>query len=393
MKRLRVLALYWHPQREDHMRAAIRGHLHALDSSPQHRIFYHNAFHPPWPWLRHRRFDAVILHTTFLCMRWSHLFYIWKWRWRWLRDLDCVKIAMPQDEYDHSEILDEWLYEWGVRAIFTNFGSACRPLLYPLMHSRATFYPAYTGYVDEVAARTMAAKLRPLAERPYDLVYRASNLPYWFGSHGQLKHRIAGVVGDRAHELGLSSDISTRQEDTVVGDQWLDFLATGRAVIACESGSSVLDRRGEIKAKILALLRVNRELTFEEVAARMPAGWDDYRFFAISPRHFEAVITKTCQVLVEGHYDGVFEAGRHYIPLKRDFSNLDEVLAKVRDVRLVNEMVERAYAEIYLTGRYSYRKLAADLTSAMGLSMRCDRPGGGSVSPTITFASEGERHA
>ena len=39
----------------------------------------------------------------------------------------------------------------------------------------------------------------------------------------------------------------------------------------------------------------------------MPSGWDSYAFFAISPRHLEAVITKTAQVLVEGRYSGVLE--------------------------------------------------------------------------------------
>ena len=41
----------------------------------------------------------------------------------------------------------------------------------------------------------------------------------------------------------------------------------------------------------------------------MPRGWDSYAFFAISPRHLEAVITKTAQVLVEGRYSGVLGAG------------------------------------------------------------------------------------
>ena len=37
------------------------------------------------------------------------------------------------------------------------------------------------------------------------------NLPYWFGSHGQLKTRIAQVVRERAQKHGLVCDLSTRQ--------------------------------------------------------------------------------------------------------------------------------------------------------------------------------------
>ena len=118
----RILVLYWHPDPFEEMRVAIRDHLGVLEnSSIRHEILYYNAVDGAPSWICHCRPDAVLLHTTFLCLRWSHLFYEWKWKLRWVRDLDCVKIALPQDEYDHSEILDEWLFEWGVSIIFSNF--------------------------------------------------------------------------------------------------------------------------------------------------------------------------------------------------------------------------------------------------------------------------------
>ena len=343
------------------MRVGIRYHLQALEHGDvKYEIFYYNAVSGVPEWLRLFHFDAVLLHTTFLCMRWSYLFHHWKWGLRWIRDLECVKIAMPQDEYDHSEILDEWLYEWGVSVIFSNFDEHERKILYPIMHGKADFYKCFTGSIDEVIAKEYERRLLPIEERPNDIVYRATNLPYWFGSHGQLKHRIAEVVAERAKFHGLKCDISTSQEDTIVGDRWLDFLASGRAVIGCESGSSVLDRRGEIQAQIRNMLEENPVLSFEEVSARLPRGWDGYRFFAISPRHFESVVTKTCQVLVEGFYDGVLVPHEHYIPLKRDFSNIDDVLEKVRNDQYVRDMVERAYKKIYLSGKYTYQKMAMD---------------------------------
>src|SRR2546422_3668049 len=361
-----VLVLYWHPESPRTMRAAIRHHLRALESSGmKYKILYYNAVHGAPVWLRHLHFDAVILHTTLLCLRWSHQFYMWKWKLAWIRDLECVKVAMPQDEYDHSEILDEWLYEWEVSEIFTIFKEDVRKVLYPLMCDKADFYECFTGYIDESIAKRYLQSLLPIDLRPYDIVYRATHLPYWFGSHGQLKHRIANVMGRRALELGLKCDISTSVDDTIVGDRWLNFLASGRAVVGCESGSSVLDRRGEVRAKIQAMLRHNPTMSFEEVSSQLPVDWDDYRFFAISPRHFEAVMTKTCQILVDGPYDGVLEADKHYIPLRRDFSNIDEFLDKVRDQRLVESIVERAYSDIYLSGRYTYQRLALSVDRAL----------------------------
>lgn len=355
-----ILVLYWHPEPLPRMRPAIYAHLHVMDSSEvSHDLSYWNAFYPPPNWLRRTQFDAVILHTTFLCMRWAPAFYVWKWQLRWVASLDCLKLAMPQDEYDHSEVLDEWLYEWGVSVVFSNFDPSYHVGLYPLMHRKASFYKAFTGYIDEQAMSRWEGKQPALKERPVDIVYRASRLPYWFGNHGQMKSQIADRVAERASERGMKCDISTRPEDTIVGDRWEKFLASGRAIIGCESGSSVLDRRGEIKALIQVKLQSNPTLSYEQISQSLPKGWDSYKFFAIGPRHFEAVVTKTCQVLIEGHYDGVFEADRHYIPLKRDYSNLEEVLDKLEDIQLVSKVVDQAYADICLSDKYSYRAFAA----------------------------------
>ena len=145
-------------------------------------------------------------------------------------------------------------------------------------------------------------------------------------------------------------------------------------MIGCESGSSVLDRRGEIKAKIQAIERRHPTITFEELHSELPVGWDDHQFFALSPRHFEAIMTKTCQVLVEGRYDGVLEPGKHYIALKRDFSNLEEVLDNVQDKAAVQVIAERAYEDIYLSGKYSYRTFASDLERALLSRQQPDCP-------------------
>jgi hypothetical protein len=352
----RLLVLYW-SETPRTMRIAIEHHLRAFSADASAEVLYYNTRHGAPAWLGSLPIDAVILHTTFLCLRWSHLFPAWKWQLRWINDLRCVKVAMPQDEYDHSEVLDEWLSEIGVSVIVTNFGEDLRPVLYPRMRQRATFLHGFTGYVDEAAARTSARRIAPIAERPFDVVYRASHLPYWFGSHGQLKHQIGEIAERAAIREGLRVDISTRTADTIVGERWLEFLMSGRAVIGCESGSSVLDRRGEIRARVQKLLRDRPGLTFEEVSERMPPGWDDYKFFAISPRHFEAVITKTCQVLVEGSYDGVLVPGRHYIPLRRDLSNLPDVMSGLRDHSHLQEVADCAYEEIYRSGRHSYTSL------------------------------------
>jgi hypothetical protein len=360
----RVLVLYWH--RKGERLLAVDQHLHLLDGHGM-RILYRNAIDPAPAWLAWTAPDLCILHTTFLShARWGYSFEEYRRRFRWVARLRCPKVALPQDEYDHAAVIDGWLLELGVTSVYSCFGPDQWVTLYPRLVHTAAFHETLTGFIDEQAATALASRIVPHAQRPFDIVYRARNLPYWLGSHGQLKHRIAEVVQEHADELGLRTDISTRPEDTIYGASWLDFLMSGRAVIGAESGSSVLDQRGEIQRRVSRLLAEQPDLSFDQVDAQMPSGWDSYAFFALSPRHLEAVITKTAQVLVEGRYSGVLEPEKHYIPVRRDFSNLDEALERLRDVEAVEAMTERAYRDVYLSGRNNLSVLANQLYAEAG---------------------------
>jgi hypothetical protein len=354
---MRLMLLHYTP-RPSAVRLTTQQHLEALERlSSRGDILSYNTVHGVPTWLRRLRFDAVILHTTFLAVRWHTYFHRWKGHSAWLADLAIPKIAFPQDEYDHAEDLDEWLDDLGAEIVCTVLDGRHREQLYPRLTKKAAFYETLTGYIDEESALRFRARLSPLAERPFDIVYRARNLPYWLGSHSQLKHRIGEVVAGQAPEHGLETDISTRLHETILGDAWLDFLATGRATIGAESGSSVLDRRGEIRARVDKIVEAEPSISFEDLSARMPNGWDDYRFFAISPRHLEAVITKTAQILIEGNYSGVLEADRHFIPVRADFSNIDDALEQARDPNLLTKIADQAYSDVYESGRYDSQRL------------------------------------
>jgi hypothetical protein len=354
----RLLGLYWRdPFRP--LRATIRQHLRLFEASPAgHHVHYVNVALGVPAAVRRARFDAIVLHTTLLCARWFQQFPAIREQLTWLADVPALKVALPQDEYDHSAVLDDWLADLNVQLVGTNFDDRLRPLLYPRLGGTARFVHVLTGYLDERTARAVAPAVRPPADRPLDIVYRANRLPYWFGSHGQLKHEIAVRVAEAADRLGLKTDISTDPRDTIQSDRWYAFLASSRATIGCESGASALDRRGEIQATVRRALAGRPDLSLAEVSGLLPRGWDDYRFFAIGPRHLEAVLTRTCQVLVEGEYDGILRPHDHYLPLRRDFGNLTEVLAQVRDDDVVTRMTDRAYEDVYRSGRVTYAAAA-----------------------------------
>lgn len=359
----RILVLYRHSDYDSRMRAAIWQHLRCFDSSPnRHRIIYYNAIRGAPRWLRWLQPDAIVLHTTILCERWHPEFRISRRKFDWISRISCPKIALPQDEYDHSEVLEDWLSELGATVVFTCFPDQIKTL-YPRLHDKIEFRPSHAGFIDENVAQAFESQIVPLAQRPVDIVYRATQLPFWFGSHGQLKHEIGTLVAERSKTLGLKTDISTQPNDAILGSAWLSFVGSGRAIIGCESGSSVLDRRGEIRDRIQSILKEHPKLSWSDLTSKLPPGWDNFRFFAISPRHLEAAITKTCQILVEGSYSGILEAERHYIPIKRDLSNLNEALSRVKDLKYIEAMTERAYQDIVKSGSLAYRRLTESMES------------------------------
>jgi len=251
--------------------------------------------------LRGESFDAVVLHYSFLGYRTiGSDFYLYERAYGWVLDLGAPLVAVPQDEGNFIEVLDEWLFRWRVAAVLS---VPCRPArsLSPRTRRIARMRRCLPGYIHEDSAQALRSSLRPLAERPLDLVYRARELPPWIGSWGQMKSQLAHRAVEAAAQVGgLKLDVSTRQEDTVTGEAWFGFLASGRATLGCEGGWSCLDQRGEGQAFLQELQRLEPELSSQELLARMPEAWDQERLFTVTPRHFEAVVTKTAQVLVEG---------------------------------------------------------------------------------------------
>ena len=115
------------------------------------------------------RVDAIVLDNTLLVARWAPEFAARRPTFDWLAGLDALKIAFPQDEYNHAHVLDDWLADLGIDVVFSVFGPEHRELLYPRLGATARFEKCLTGYVDELARhpqRGRRAASRPPRARP-----------------------------------------------------------------------------------------------------------------------------------------------------------------------------------------------------------------------------------
>ena len=102
-------------------------------------------------------------------------------------------------------------------------------------------------------------------------------------------------------------------------------MANCRCVLGVESGRVRVRPRGRGARRVLAALVATAAESAVDDLTTLPR-WEDVVYYrTISPRHFEAAALRVCQVLFEGRYSGVMEPMRHYIPLRKDFSNFDEV--------------------------------------------------------------------
>ncbi len=156
-------------------------------------------------------------------------------------------------------------------------------------------------------------------------------------------------------DLGLATEVRLNARMGRV--EWADFLRRCRGTVGAESGSYYLDRHGGLIQEAKAYCRRHPRATVEEIRARFfqAASLPYVSGKSISSRHFEPIGTKTCQLLLEGHYNGILRPGEHYIPIKKDLSNVQEGVRLFRDETARTRIVERAYQYVMDQHTYPHR--------------------------------------
>ena len=313
-------------------RAAVRDVEYLLpDHSPDHDYIVHPAERPLPEFVKQIHFHAIILGPTLLCARYApHTFAQTKSDYAFIGQSDAFKIALPQDDYDCSALLDRWMVDWKVDSVYAAVSDHW-PVLYPEYSKTGRIRQGYTGYIADSWLRRFRDP-KPRADRTIDVSYRANKLPPNFGQLGRIK----GEIGERfaAHPAtgGLRLDISNAPEAVIPGAGWHNFLEESRFCLATNSGSSLLDPDGRIRACVERELIKHPDATFDDVEERCFKGEDGrYHFTAISPRNMEAALANTVQIATVGPYSGILAPHEHYLPLEPDCSNAEEVVRQMRD--------------------------------------------------------------
>jgi glycosyltransferase involved in cell wall biosynthesis len=336
--------------------AALRAHY------PEHEYVFHDTTVGSASELIGIGFDAVVLDVTLLAARWAedNRLEAIKRDYAFIKDLQAVKVALPQDEYDCNAVLDEWMCEWNVDVVFSVIDGNW-DVLYPKYSQAGTIRLAYTGYIDDSLLYTRPSAW---AGRPIDIGYRARKLPPYFGALGDNKWRIGEAVKARAIRAGFVTDIVVGDGGALLGHSWLKFINDCKFSLGANSGSSLLDPTGSIQRSVRAYLKEHPQAPFEEVEEACFAGLDrEHEFTAISPRVLEAGMLESCQILVEGAYSGILKPWEHYIPIRADASDFDDVAEAMRDHALCARLIANCKSALldFKALRYeSYAKAIMD---------------------------------
>lgn len=328
-------------------------HLEAFRHHSRHRVFYYSCRRPATPAIRAEAFDAIIVHFS---ARLPFESVIHPSLVEALAASRALKIAMPQDEYDMPFVAARKMRAMGVDVVFTTVPPQDRDKFYPQhLVGPVGYYDNLTGYVPEPL---LTAPRRSHSERPFDMVYRGNELPPWYGALGRQKYEIGLKLASALEDAGLRPNIASNTDERIYGTAWAEFLASGRTMCATESGSNVLDGDGSATRAAQKAMADDPSLTWREVYERHIRHLDNQvEMNQISPKIFEAVALETGLVLFEGRWSGILEPIRHYIPLRKDYANLAEVIERLRDVGGIEAMARRAYREIGLNPAYRYEAL------------------------------------
>ncbi len=152
--------------------------------------------------------------------------------------------------------------------------------------------------------------------------------------------------------LGIRFDLDYRK---VVRREWSALLQSWKGIVGAESGTYYLEHFDRTERAVRAYLRRHPRAGFEELRERFFADRPRFSGKAISSRHFEPMGTRTCQILLEGDYNGILRPEEHYVAVRKDLSDVEDAVRRFRDDDYRLQIASRAYELAMAEHTYAHR--------------------------------------
>lgn len=363
MNKKRVLVIYTYIK--FFRRSSAKIHLESFEKFSNEEIYYHNIERYELPkYLLNIKFDLIIFHTSFLINRWNENRFLNNIKKCIpLKNINAKKVILPQDEHFKIDFVIDFIKEFKIDKVYSVSPKKEWKNIYKDVFNEVEIESVLTGYIDT----SLLKRINPKKEnREIDIGYRVKQNSYSLGKQGYLKVEIANIFNDHLGKRGdFNLDISTDVNKTILEDKWYDFLLNCKYTLGVESGSSIIDRDGQIHKSIEGYISSNEDIGFYKIQEKFLENDEEFEYYALSPRHLEACFTNTCQVLIEGDYSGVLKEGYHYISVKRDFSNIEDVIVQLKDEKRRKEIVDNAYKDVVESGLYTYEKFVEQVLNSI----------------------------
>jgi hypothetical protein len=270
-----------------------------------------------------------------------------------------LKIAAVQDDYDRTGTLHRSIRRLGFHVVVTSIQRDFWPLAYPRSQIPGVkLVQALTGYVPANIPER-GKEILPLSERKNLIAYRGRDIGAKYGRLGFEKFEIGRRMIEICEASKVPHDIAMDDASRLYGDDWFKFIGNSRTMLGSESGSNAFDFDEVIEKRCKDFAKSNgRPPEYRDLADFVEPFERPFDVGQISPRVFECAMMRTPMILFRGRYSDVIEAGVHYIPLEKDFSNAGEILSKLHDLEFLQGFADRAYDHLVASGNYGYRTLA-----------------------------------
>jgi len=306
-----------------------------------------------------RKIDCIVIHYSLPLL---YDTYIPRESLERIRNFKGLKVLFIQDEYRRVNFICDKIKYARLDAIFT-----CAPLevakkIYSSLDGEVELLSTLTGFVPDHLAEIQP---KPIRKRSVCVGYRARKCPFWYGRKAFDKHLIGKLFLNHIKSSGLNCDISSQEKHRLYGGKWIDFLSDCKATLGTESGASLIDFTGEIEYALNRYQAFHPFHEFEQVPPQLLEKDGEIELQVISPRCFEAASLGTVMIQYPGRYSGLLEAGRHYLVLEKDFSNIEEVIEQLMDINMLQSIADNARSDLVDSGRFSYRQFVLDFDESI----------------------------
>ena len=328
---------------DGHPANVVSDYINSLVVESSHHIHLINPITTDCPErLSKKEYDAILIHYS-ICIT-EPYFLSDEWV-RIITHFDGVKAQIVQDEYRWINKMKTQMCCLGIQVVFSSLTPENAKLTYGGDFMAETkVISCLPGYFSK---RILALPLKRSNEREYDVIYRGRELPWSTGKHGKSKESIATSFSSWTKGFDLTVNIQTSEAERIYGEDWDNFLMSGKSMLGVEGGASIFDFDGTLEIQM-------REFAENNPEADLFKYWSDHLeqfegnvvHKTITPKIFEAIAARTALILIPGEYSKLLEPFKHYIPLLENGSNIKEVIEKLEDQEFIDDLVETTYNEI-----------------------------------------------